>query len=328
MPTVLISPREVAGFAHRYDDVFAAAGITVKYPPPGEANILTPPELLDCLRGVDAVVAGSEAYTPAVFAACPRLKVVARVGVGYDAVDVPGATAAGVVVCVAPGTNHECVAEHTFGLMLAFTRLVVTRTNAIRAGGWPRHYSKPLRGQTLGLVGLGRIGKAVAERALAFKMTVIAFDPVAPPLSGVTVVSLDELLRSSDFVSLHMPLTPATRHTMTRERFALMKPGAVLVNTSRGGLVDETALLEALRSGHLGGALLDVLEHEPPPANHPLFAFENVLFTPHAAGVDVQSLGDMARSAAEAVVSILSGDWPTEKVVNGDVRAVRRTANG
>lgn len=327
MPTVLISPREVAGFAHRYEDVFAAAGITVKYPPPGEANILTPTELLDTLHGVDAVVAGSEAYTPAVFASRPQLKVVARVGVGYDSVDVPAATAAGVAVCVAPGTNHECVAEHAFALILGFTRLIVTRTNAIRAGGWPRHYSKPLRGQTLGLVGLGRIGKAVAERALAFKMTVIAFDPVSPAVPGVKLVSLDELLRSSDFVSLHLPLTPATRHTMTRWRFAMMKPGAVLVNTSRGGLVDEVALVETLRDGHLGGAVLDVLEQEPPPADHPLFQFENVLLTPHAAGVDVQSLGDMARSAAEAVAAILGGGWPAEKVVNPEVK-IKKEARG
>jgi phosphoglycerate dehydrogenase-like enzyme len=111
---------------------------------------------------------------------------------------------------------------------------------------------------------------------------------------------------------------------MTRERFAQMKPGAVLVNTSRGGLVDEAALLEVLKSGHLGGAVLDVLEQEPPPADHPLFEFENVLLTPHAAGVDLQSLGDMARSAAEAVASILGGDWPAEKLVNGEVRGALR----
>lgn len=320
MPTVLVSPREVAGFKHRYDDVLAAAGIAVAYPPPAEANILTPAELLTCLRGVDAVIAGSEVYDAVVFAACPQLKVVARVGVGYDAVDIAAATAAGVAVAIAPGTNHECVAEHAFALILSFTRHIVTRTNAIRAGGWPRHYSLPVRGRTLGLVGLGRIGRAVAVRAAAFGMTVVAYDPVAAAAPGVEMVTLDELLRRSDFVSLHLPLVPATRNLMDAEQFAAMKPGAVLVNTSRGGLVDEAALVESLRSGRLGGAVLDVLAQEPPPADHPLFQFENVLLTPHAAGVDTQSLGDMARSAAEAVAAILRGGWPAEKVVNPDVR--------
>lgn len=322
MPTALISPREVANFAPRYDDVFAAAGWTVKYPPPGEANILTPPELREALAGVDAVIAGSEAYTGELFDAFPKLKVVARVGVGYDAVDVPAATARGVAVTVAAGTNHECVAEHTFALLLAFTRLIPLRNSLIHAGGWPRHFSRPLRGQTLGLAGLGRIGKAVAVRAIAFGMTVIAFDPLPAEMVGVERVTWDELLARSDYLSLHLPLTPATRHVMNAAAFARMKPGAVLVNTSRGGLVSEPDLVAALRSGHLAGALLDVLEQEPPPADHPLMGMANVLFTPHAAGVDTKSLGDMARSAAESIVAIGRGVWPAEKVVNPQARAI------
>lgn len=320
MPTVLVSPREVANFAPRYDDVFAAAGWSVKYPTPGEANILSPQELREALVGVDAVIAGSEAYTGELFDQFPHLKVVARVGVGYDAIDVPAATARGVAVTVAAGTNHECVAEHTFALMLAFTRLIPLRNAVIHAGGWPRHYSRPLRGQTLGLAGLGRIGKAVAVRALAFGMTVIAYDPLPAEMVGVERVTWDELLARSDYLSLHLPLTPATRHVMYETTFKRMKPGAVLVNTSRGGLVDESALLAALQSGHLGGALLDVLEQEPPPADHPLFGMANVLLTPHAAGVDTKSLGDMARSAAESIVAIGKGEWPAEKVVNPEVR--------
>lgn len=320
MPTALVSPREVAHFAPRYDDVFAAAGWTVKYPAPGEANILTPPELREALVGVDAVIAGSEVYNGEMFDAFPQLKVVARVGVGYDAIDVPAATARGVAVTVAAGTNHECVAEHTFALLLAFTRLIPLRNSHIHAGGWPRHYSRPLRGQTLGLAGLGRIGKAVAVRALAFGMTVVAYDPLPAEMVGVERVTWDELLARSDYLSLHLPLTPGTRHVMNEAAFKRMKPGAVLMNTSRGGLVDEAALLAALMSGQVGGALLDVLEQEPPPAAHPFFGMENVLFTPHAAGVDTKSLGDMARSAAESIVAVFNGDWPTEKVVNPEVR--------
>lgn len=322
MPTALISPREVRNFEARYADVFAAAGWTVKYPPPGEANILSPTELREALVGVDAVVAGSETYNGELFDAFPQLKVVARVGVGYDSVDVPAATRRGVAITTAPGTNHESVAEHTFALMLAFTRLIPLRNQVIHAGGWPRHYSRPLRGQTLGLAGLGRIGKAVAVRAFAFGMRVMAFDPLPVDMTGIERVTWDELLHRSDFLSLHLPLTPTTRHVMNAGAFARMKPGAVLVNTSRGGLVNETDLVAALRSGQLGGALLDVLDPEPPVAGHPLLGMPNVLLTPHAAGVDMKSLGDMARSAAESIVSIFRGDWPTEKVVNGEVRAV------
>jgi len=321
MPTVLISPREVRNFEPRYADVFADAGWTVKYPPPGPANILTPTELREALVGVDAVVAGSETYNCELFDALPQLRVVARVGVGYDSVDVPAATARGVAVTTAPGTNHESVAEHTFALILAFTRLIPLRNQVIHAGGWPRHYSRPLRGQTLGLAGLGRIGKAVAVRAMAFGMNVIAFDPLPVDMTGIERVTWDELLTQSDFLSLHLPLTPVTRHVMDATAFARMKAGAVLVNTSRGGLVNEPDMVAALKGGHLGGALLDVMDPEPPPADHPLFGMGNVLLTPHAAGVDLKSLGDMARSAAEAIVCIFRGDWPAEKVVNGEVRA-------
>jgi D-3-phosphoglycerate dehydrogenase len=325
MPAVLVTPREVEAFAPRYRDVIESAGLRLVFPPKGDANILTPAELEILLAGVDATIAGSEPYTAELFAMHPQLKVVARVGVGFDSVDTVAATNAGVAVCTAPGTNQESVAEHVFAMMLGFTRHLVTRVNTIRAGGWPRHFSLPMRGQTLGLAGIGRIGKAVATRAVAFGMTVIAYDPqpdaAFAAAHGIRLVSFGELLMQSDFLSLHLPLVPATKHMMNAESFAKMKPTAVLVNSSRGGLVDEAALVAALREKRLAGAVLDVLEQEPPPANHPLVAFDNVLVTPHAAGVDVKSIGDMARSAAEAIASLWKGEWPAEKVVNPDVKS-------
>ncbi len=324
MPRVLISPREVQNFEPAYRDVLLNAGWEIVYPPPAEANILTPQELLENLRNIDAVVAGSEVYNADVLVATPQLRVIARVGVGYDSIDTAAATSAGVVVATAPGTNHDSVAEHTFALLLSFTRWVVTRTNAIRAGDWPRHYSKPLRGSTLGIVGLGRIGRAVARRALAFDMRVLGYDPLDAECPSVMRVSLDQLLNESDYVSLHLPVLPDTREMMNHVRFSRMKPGAVLVNTSRGGLIHEGDMLESLRSGQLGGALLDVLQEEPPPQEHPLLKCENVLLTPHAAGVDLQSIADMARSAAEAIVSLRRGEWPAEKIVNPDVKSVFR----
>jgi phosphoglycerate dehydrogenase-like enzyme len=328
MPKILVSAREAVRIADSFRDVLDAAGFGLVFPSTERPGSLSEEELLAALAGVEATVAGSEPYTPRVFAAHPQLRVVARVGVGYDAVDTAAATANGVAVTTAPGTNHGSVAEHTFALMLGFTRHVHARHSGIAAGGWPRFMSLPLRGRTLGLAGLGRIGKAVATRAAAFEMRVIAYDPVPDrafcDAHGITLVSFEELLSESDFLSLHLPLTSATRHLMNREALAKMRTTAVLVNTSRGGLVCEADLLDALREKRLAGAALDVFEQEPMPEDHPLRVLPNVVLTPHAAGLDVQSLADMARSAAEAIVAIHRGEWPAEKVVNPEVRATFR----
>ncbi|MCE9565367.1 MAG: phosphoglycerate dehydrogenase [Planctomycetes bacterium] len=328
MPKVLIVPREVAKFANRFSDVLLNAGLEIVVLPPAEANLPTEDELIAALAGVEATVAGSEPYSPRVFAAHPQLKVVARVGVGYDAVDLAAATKSGAAVTIAPNTNQGSVAEHAFALMLAFTRHIPARHGAIAAGGWPRFMSLPMRGRTLGLAGLGRIGKAVALRALAFEMKVIAFDPFPDTAfcaaHGIGLVSFDQLLAESDFLSLHLPMSAETRHIINRDTLSKMKPGAVLVNTSRGGLVCEADLLTALQGGRIAGAVLDVFEEEPTPADNLLRKLPNVVFTPHAAGVDVQSLHDMARSAAEAVASLRRGEWPAEKVVNPDVRTAFR----
>lgn len=185
--------------------------------------------------------------------------------------------------------------------------------------------SLPLRGQTLGLAGLGRIGKAVAARARAFEMRVIAYDPVPDAAfcaaNDIALVGFDQLLAESDFVSLHLPLTSQTKHLINRGTLGRMKPTAVLVNTSRGGLVCEADLVPVLKERRIAGALLDVFEQEPLPTDHPLRNLDNVVLTPHAAGVDVRSLGDMARSASEAVAVLSRGGWPEEKIVNPEVRA-------
>lgn len=324
MPKVLIVPREVARFADRFRAPLDAAGLEVVFLPPADANLPDEHELLAALYDVEATIAGSEPYNRRVFAAHPQLRVVARVGVGYDAVDLAAATNAGAAVCIAPGTNQGSVAEHAFALMLGLTRHIPARHTSLASGGWPRLMSVPLRGRTLGLAGLGRIGKAVATRAAAFDMKVMAYDPIPDrefcERHGIALVSFDRLLAESDFLSLHLPLTPDTRHVINRATLARMKPDAVLVNTSRGGLVCEADLVAALQSGRLGGAALDVFEDEPTPAANPLRTLPNVILTPHAAGVDVRSLEDMARSAAEAVAALREGIWPDEKVVNPDVR--------
>ena len=276
------------------------------------------------IDGVAASFAGSEPYTAKVIAANPALRVVARVGVGYDAVDLKAATAHGVAVTIAPGTNQGAVAELTFALMLALAKDLVTQHCSVKVGGWPRRATLPLRDQTLGIAGLGRIGKAVAVRGKAFGMNLLAYDPVPDrafaAAEGVTLVSFDWLLAESDYLSLHLPAMTETKYLINRQTLAKMKPTAFLINTARGSLVNEADLYEALRTKRIAGAGLDVFEEEP-PGKIPLCELDNVVLTPHAAGTDVQSRDDMALSAAQAIVSLHRGEWPAEKVVNPEVRA-------
>jgi phosphoglycerate dehydrogenase-like enzyme len=322
MPKVLIAPMTLAGLQGPFLQALREAGFEPVYP--ARAEQLLEEELLPILHGISAAVAGSEPYTARVLAANPALRVIARVGVGYDAVDVPAATEHGVAVAIAPNTNQDAVAEHTFALLLGLTKRLVDQHAGVKAGGWPRGVNLPLRGRTLGVAGLGRIGKAVALRGEAFGMPLLAYEPFPDTAFAqahrVTLVPFERLLAESDFLTLHLPLTPASRHLINRAALARMKPTAFLVNTARGGLVCEADLLEALRARQIAGAALDVFEEEPPGKN-PLFEFDNVLLTPHAAGQDLQSRDDMALSAAQAIVDLSRGRWPAEKVVNPEVRA-------
>jgi phosphoglycerate dehydrogenase-like enzyme len=323
MPKVLIAPAALARVGGKYLETLLQAGFELAYP--ARAAQLTEPELFATLTGVDASLAGSEPYSARVLAAHPQLRVIARVGVGYDAVDLAAATGNGTVVAIAPNTNHDAVAEHAFGLMLALVKHLIPQHLGVKNGTWPRGTNLPLRGATLGIAGLGRIGKAVALRGAVFGMPLLAYDPYPDDAfaaaNGVTFVPLERLIAESDFLSLHLPLTPETRHLINRDTLARMRPGAFLINTARGGLVCEADLVEALKSGRLAGAGLDVFEEEPPDPANPLFALDNVVLTPHAAGGDVRSRDDMALSAAEAIVALYRGDWPAEKVVNPEVRA-------
>jgi D-3-phosphoglycerate dehydrogenase len=321
MDKVLIAPITLAGIDGAFVRVLQEAGFELIYPNTGAQ--LTEEELLKFLAGVKATLAGSEPYTARVLDAHPQLRVIARVGVGYDAVDVAAATQHGCAVAITPGTNEGAVAEHAFCLMLGLARDLVAQHLGVKAGGWPRKPLLPLRGQTLGIAGLGRIGKAVALRGAAFGMRLLAYDPVPDKVfaahHNVMLVSFEQLLAEADFLTLHLPVTPETRYLINRRTLALMKPTAFLINTARGAIVNEADLLAALKSKRLAGAGLDVFEQEP-PGKHPLFELDNVLLTPHAGGADVRSRDDMALSAAQAIVSLSRGEWPAEKIVNPEVR--------
>lgn len=318
---VLITPLPLTGIQAPYLDTLRNAGFEPVFPP--QPGFFSEDEIIQLLAGCPAVLASSEPYTRRVLDANPQLRVIARVGVGYDAVDVPAATERGIAVAITPNTNQESVAEHTFALILALAKEVVPQHCAVASGKWPRRPNLPLRGRTLGIAGLGRIGKAVAVRGHAFRMKLLAYEPYPDAefakQYGVTYVSWEQLLAESDYLTLHLPMSAESKHLINAKTLARMKPTAFLINTARGGLVCEADLAEALRAKRIAGAGLDVLEQEP-PKSCPLFGMDNVVFTPHAAGVDLQSRDDMALSAAEAVVSLSRGEWPTEKIVNATVR--------
>ena len=236
-------------------------------------------------------------------------RAVVRYGVGLDNVDVDAAQELGIAVGNVPEYGHEEISNHAIALLLALSRKLPAFDAAVRRGGTgipaPQSIRRLSHG-TLGLVGLGRIGRRVAEKARAFGMSVVAYDPYATPASGVELVELDELLARAHILSLHVPLTPETRHMIAARELALLRPGALVINIGRGGLVDEDALVGALRSGHVAGAALDVTEIEPLPLDSPLLEAPNVILTPHVAWVSDVALEDLKRLTAEAALRLLA----------------------
>jgi D-3-phosphoglycerate dehydrogenase len=254
---------------------------------------LKPEALREIIGGYDALaVRSATKVTADVLAAAKRLRVIGRAGTGVDNIDLAAATRRGVVVMNAPGGNSVSVAEHTVALLLALARQVADASQSTRAGKWEKKKyaaGRELAGKTLGVVGTGNIGALVVQRAKAFGMKVIAYDPFlseeAAGKLGVELVPLPDIFRRSDAITLHVPLTEQTKNMVGGAQIAQMKPGALLVNCARGGLVDEEALAQALKAGKLGGAALDVFETEPLPPSSPLCRFPNVVLTPHIGGL-------------------------------------------
>ncbi|HEX8981363.1 MAG TPA: D-glycerate dehydrogenase [Ktedonobacterales bacterium] len=266
--------------------------------------------------------------------ACPQLRVVSNMAVGFDNIDVPAATARGVLVGNTPGVLTETTADFAFALLMAAARRIVEGADYVRAGKWRTWGPMLLMGadvhhSTLGLVGLGRIGLEMAKRAKGFDMRVLYYDVYrredVEREMGIIYTPLDEMLSQSDFVSVHTPLTPETRHLMNRERFAAMKPSGVLINTSRGPVVETEALVEALRSGQIAYAALDVTEPEPLPADHPLVSLPNCLVMPHIASASLSTRGKMAEIAARNLIAGLKGE-PLPTGLNNDALGAGRNA--
>jgi phosphoglycerate dehydrogenase-like enzyme len=298
------------------------AGLSVRLAP--KVGARTSAELAELIADAVGAIVSTDPFDRSVFLACPRLRVVARVGVGVDSIDLDAATEAGVVVTTTPGANIESVADHTLALALAALRRVVESDASVRRGQWrrsPTDLSWELHRATVGIVGLGAIGRSVARRFRGFDCTVLAYDVEPRILDGVEAVSLQELLRRSDLLTIHVPLDDSTQVLIGARELALLRSSAVLVNTSRGGVVDEAALHAALTEGRLRAAGLDVFAEEP-PVGSPLLDLPNVVVTPHIAGLSVGAVATMLTLAAQSVVAVLAGGVPLS-VANPDVLAVR-----
>lgn len=278
----------------------------------------TEDQLIDLLQGIDGAIVAGDKFTPRVLESVDRLKVISRTGVGYDAIDVEAATARGIVVCSTPHVNMRSVADWTMALILQCARKIVQNETEVRSGRWARIEGRELWDSTLGIVGLGNIGKAVVQRARAFGMRIIACDPRRDEAfateNGVTYVSMDELLRESDYVSLHTFLNSSTRHLMNAERLAMMKPTAYVINTSRGGVIDQEALYEALKAKRVAGAALDVFETEPLEETSPLRTLDNLYLSAHCGGVTSDARARSGQTAAEDLLRVLKGEKPAHMV--------------
>ncbi|HET9017071.1 MAG TPA: C-terminal binding protein [Thermomicrobiaceae bacterium] len=282
---------------------------------------LGPDELAEAVRGADGLITGGVRVTSAVIAAMPDCRGIVTASVGFDHIDLATATARGIPVAHVPDFCSREVADQTMGLLLATMRKIVVLDRALRAGTWDRAMLAPMEptyGKTLGIIGLGRIGRQVARRAAAFELRLLAADPYIDAATaaeyGADLVPLDRLLRESDIVSVHTPLTPETRHLLSADEFGVMKPSAIVLNTARGPVVDEAALIAALRAGRLAGTGLDVFEQEPVAPDSPLLAMDNVVVSPHAGGYSEESIRTVRRLAAEEMARILRGERPRNLV--------------
>jgi D-3-phosphoglycerate dehydrogenase len=279
---------------------------------------LNPAQLADLLPGIDGFIAGLDSITAEALQAADRLQVISRYGVGVDNVDLEYTRKQNIIVTNTPGSNSVSVAELALGLMLALIRQIPQAVQATRAGDWPRINGLSLEGKTVGIVGFGSIGKQLARRLTGFNCQILAYDPF-PDLPfaaelGIKICSLDELLNQSDIISLHLPLSPSTQSLVDEDFINRMKPGAMLINTARGDIIDEAALYNALNRGQLAGAALDVFCQQPPDPSNPLLALSNVLVTPHMGAHTDGATNAMGWMSLRDCLAVLRGEEPKFRV--------------
>ena len=311
MPTVVIAYADFPDTALE-DDILKTIGATIL-----RVGGLETPEQLEAARQADGLIVSVHSVPASLLNSMACCRIVSRMGTGLDAIDIPAATARGIWVTNVPDYAVDEVSTHAISLLLALHRRLPRMLESTQQGAWDSGLARPfprLKGQTLGVLGFGRIGRATAAKALGLGLEVIAHDPYVPAqdieAQGVHAVAADRLWRSADFLSLHTPLTDETRQIVNAKMLALMKPTAYLINTARGALINDAALLQAVRSGQLAGAALDVLGVEPPPPDHLLLHHEQILITPHYAWYSEASSRQVRVSAAEEVVRVLRGERP------------------
>jgi D-3-phosphoglycerate dehydrogenase len=292
------------------------------------ADSPTPEGIVAAAAAADALLVTYAKITADMIRTMPKCRIISRFGIGVDNVDIDAATAAGIVVTKVPDYCIDEVSDHAMALLLALVRKIPASSARTHGGRWEMKAVVPihrLRGSVLGLAGFGRIPQLVAPKAKAFGIRVVAYDPFVPDeaftQAGVERVDLPTLLATSDYVSVHTPLTPETKHLFNRDTFGRMKRGVYLVNTARGPIIDEAALADALDAGQVAGAALDVMTQEPPPSS-PLFGRDNVIITPHTSFYSEESLVELQVKAAQEVVAVLSGKSPRNPV-NPEVIAQR-----
>lgn len=305
------------------DRMLTEAGLSTRHEP--DLAALGAQDRAALLSGVRAIIAGTRPLGAAELVQAANLKVVVRTGVGYDSVDVDTATRQGIPVCITAGANRQAVAEHVFALMLASARRIPENVRNLSDGRWEQLTGRELKGATLGILGLGSIGKAVATIGRAFGMDIVAYDPYFDEdfaaANGVRRADLEGVLAQSDFVTLHLFLDDSTRNLIDAQRLSLMKSDAIVINTARGGIIDEQALVEAVTAGVIGGAALDVFAEEPLSPSSALLHTPGILATTHVAGATREARGESGRIAAATVIDVLGGGDP-RFVVNPDYQGV------
>ena len=313
---ILLTTTSYQDIAGPHHELLESTGIEIVR----ERGPLPESKMLELVGDFDAILCGDDQITRAILEkAAPRLKILSKYGIGVDKIDVKAATEMGIPLSFCPGVNHTTVAEHTFALLLALVRNLIEIANATRSGNWKRLTGHEIMGKTIGIVGLGRIGKEVAIRAKAFGMTVIAYDvywdeAFASSHDIARASGVAEIFEKSDVISLHTNLTEETRDMVRAETIATMKDGVIILNCSRGEVVQTADLAAALESGKVGGYGADVLDEEPPPADHPLLKAKNCIVTSHIGSRTYESVQRQAMMAAQNLLHLLRGEKPLAQV--------------
>lgn len=320
---VVVTSRSFGSISDKAPRILEGAGCEiVRVPGP-----LAPEDLATALADADGAIVGVDLVNANVLASAPKLKVVSKHGAGVDNIDVAAATERGIAVTNVPAANSDAVADLTIGMMLAIARKVPQADKSVRAGEWKRFYGSGVWGKTMGIIGFGAIGRAVARRARGFNMRILAYDVMpsqeAAKEIGVELADLDTILREADYVSIHVPLTPGTRNLIDARRLGTMKESAYLINMARGGVVSEADLAQALKDKIIAGAAVDVYEEEPPAEDHPFFGLDNVVVTPHMAAYTDDAIDNMSIGSAQNTVDVLTGA-PCKFVVNAKDLEARR----